>query len=189
MELWEFQEKLCDRLHCSQFLVWNILSKKGSWELVQARQHKMILAAASGGGGNSDFTQRTPCSLSAALWKYSGRTTISRLLMRGIIIADDLACCFDTNLTLCSYFKVFRKIMTHCMKQGFVKTWKRTESAMHRWFKDEKRFKLKKRTFARPWLMRLVSLLATALTIIGPTKWKVRKISRSCFVSKFSAAP
>ena len=37
--------------------------------------------------------------------------------------------------------------------------------------------------------MRLVSLLATALTIIGPTKWKVRKISRSCFVSKFSAAP
>ena len=28
MELWEFEEKLCDRLNCSQFPVWNILSKK-----------------------------------------------------------------------------------------------------------------------------------------------------------------
>ena len=37
--------------------------------------------------------------------------------------------------------------------------------------------------------MRLVCLLATALAIIGPTKWKVGKISKSCFVSKFSAAP
>ena len=141
MELWEFQEKLCDRLHCSQFLVWNILSKKGSWELVQARQHEMILAAAASGGGNSDFTHRTPCSLSAALWKYSGRTTISRLLMRGIIIADDLACCFDTNLTLCSYFKVFRKIMTHCMK--LEENQKSNAPVVQGW----KRFKLKKKNF------------------------------------------